>query len=80
MPTIRQVKQLTQHGSYTFSIDLNDAFLLLSITITFYILFSNTNLISVMFLSFGLAEVPMVYTTLTKYIVMTNAKGSKHKG
>ena len=40
MPSIRHVQQLIQWGNYAFSIDLKDAplFVLLSITIAFYIL------------------------------------------
>ena len=49
MPTIRQVWQLIQQGNYTFLLIprmLIYIFLLLSITIAFYILFDNANLIN----------------------------------
>ena len=71
MPTIRQVWQLNQHGSYNSSIDLKDAYLHTSIIkhhCHFYILFSNIKPYQWKALPFGLARAPRVFTSFTKHI------------
>ena len=71
MPTIRQVGQLIQQGSYNFLLILrmlSYTFLLLSINITFYICLA-TQILSDEGFAIGLATAPRVFTSLTKSIM-----------
>ena len=72
MPTIRHVRQLTQHGDYALSFDLQDAYLHIPIVKNHHF-FSWSGWHNVPYqwkvLSFGLATTPQVFTALTKPIL-----------
>ena len=72
MPTIRHVQQLIQHGDYTFSIDLQDAYLHIPIVKHHhhFLCFVGYNVpYQWKVLPFGLATAPHVFTALTKPIL-----------
>ena len=77
-PSLNHVWQLIQHGDYTFSIDLMDAYLYVPIVKHHHFLhFVWCNVpLSVEVLPFGLATAPRVFTFLTKPILFL----CHHKG
>ena len=80
VPTIRHVWQLIQHGDYTFSIDLQDAYLHIPIVnhhhhFLFFVWHNMAYQWKV--LPFGLTKAPRVFTALTKPILFfCHHKGS----
>ena len=72
MPTVRRVWQLIQHGDYTFSIDLQDAYLHIPIVkhhCHFLQFVWHNAPYQWKVLPFGLATAPQVFTALTKPIL-----------
>ena len=79
MPTIRHMPQLIQHGDFAFSIDLQDAYLLVP-TVKHHCHFLSFVWHNLPYqwnvLPFGLATAPRVFTALTKPILFL----CDHKG
>ena len=79
MPTLKHVQQLIQHGDYAFPIDLQDAYLHISIVKHHhhFLCFVWHNVpYQWKVLLFGLATAPRVFMSLTKLILfLCHCKG-----